>query len=151
MSYIQDMRALIGTRPLMLPVAAVLIENQTGQILLQQRQDNGLWGLNGGALEIGESAEEAARREVFEETGLRLGTLEWFALFSGPQMQHRYPNGDQVSLVAAIYRCREYRGELQPAPDEVQALRFFEPQALPPDLNPPARPVLRHYLEILRS
>ena len=39
-------------------------------VLLHLRADNQLWGLPGGALEYGESAEQAVRREMAEETGL---------------------------------------------------------------------------------
>ncbi|MDX6748700.1 NUDIX hydrolase [Geminicoccaceae bacterium 1502E] len=49
-----------------------------GQVLLVRRGKPprlGQWSLPGGAQELGETVEEAARREVREETGLELGTV----------------------------------------------------------------------------
>lgn len=38
--YIQELRELVGSRPLLMPAAGVVIVNQQGEILLQQRKDN---------------------------------------------------------------------------------------------------------------
>ena len=46
--------------------------NKDNRILLQKRADNGFWGLPAGSMELGESFEACARREVMEETGLTL-------------------------------------------------------------------------------
>ena len=48
-------------------------------------------------MELGETVQDTARREVFEETGLRLGKLELFGMYSGPDYYKTFPNGDQVS------------------------------------------------------
>ena len=50
--------------------AAAIVVNDNGQILLQQRKDNGKWGLPGGCQELGEEFEDTVVREVFEETNL---------------------------------------------------------------------------------
>lgn len=68
--YIMDLREVVGARPLILAGAGVIIVDNEGRILLQHRSDNGDWGIPGGSMELGESFEEAARREVLEETGL---------------------------------------------------------------------------------
>lgn len=70
MGYIMELRKIIGTRPIIMVGACTILMNEHRQILLQQRKDNGLWGLPGGSLEPGESMEEVARRELYEETGL---------------------------------------------------------------------------------
>jgi ADP-ribose pyrophosphatase YjhB (NUDIX family) len=70
MSYIKMLRSLVGQIPLIVVGAGVLIVNTEKGLLLEKRKDNGLWGIIGGIMEIGESIEETAKREVFEETGL---------------------------------------------------------------------------------
>ena len=57
-----------------------------GKVLMQKRKDNGCWSLHGGCLEIGETVEETARRELKEETGLTAITLEFLGVFSGKDM-----------------------------------------------------------------
>ena len=49
---------------------ASVILYKDSQVLLQQRNDNKCWGYHGGRVELGEIVEDAARREVLEETGL---------------------------------------------------------------------------------
>src|SRR3954462_14067206 len=98
MPYAQDLRAIVGQRPLILVAAGMLICNAAGDLLLQRRTDDQLWGIPGGSMELGESAEEPARREVWEETGLTVGELQLFGVFSGAEMAHTFPNGDQAAI-----------------------------------------------------
>lgn len=151
MSYVQELRSLVGRRPLIIPGAAVLIIDQQNRLLLQHRQDNQQWGLIGGGMEIGESLEETARREVLEETGLELDGLEWLGLFSGQALIYEYPNGDVVVNVVAVYTTRQFSGELKVNEDEAYEVRFFKLSELPKDLSPPDRPVLEHYLHGLED
>jgi len=67
--YIKEIRKFIGTRPLILVGATVVVLNKNKQILLQLRADTKEWGLPGGAMELAESLEQTAERELFEETG----------------------------------------------------------------------------------
>lgn len=81
-NYVDDIRALVGHGPLILVGSTAIITNETGQILLQQRRrPYGVWGLPGGLMELGESVEETARCEVYEETGLRVGNLNLIGVF----------------------------------------------------------------------
>ena len=75
MGYIENLRAAVGNQPLILVGVAVAVLNETGEILLQKRMD-GLWGVPGGFIELGESTEDAGRREVLEETGIEIGKLD---------------------------------------------------------------------------
>ncbi len=145
MDYIRELRALIGHRPLIVVVAGVLIFDETGRVLLQHRYD-GHWGITGGAMELGETLEETARREVREETTLELGTLTMVAVHSGPEFFNRYPNGDEVSFVIAIYEAREMRGSPIADGNETRDLTFFALDALPPNMLAVARRVLDYYL-----
>ena len=96
--YIRTMRKMIGHAPLVMTACGVLIENPNGELLLQRRKDNGLWGLPGGAMEPGETFEEAARREVREETGLLVGELKLVGIYSGPDQILTIPMGTFAAI-----------------------------------------------------
>jgi mutator protein MutT len=147
MNYVQELRAIVGHRTLLVPAAGVLIRNDQGDVLLQRRGDNGLWGIPGGSLELGETIEEAARREVHEETGLIVGNLILFGVFSGSDLFYVYPNGDQVAIVSIVYQATEVSGTLQLDGDESRDLRYFSIAELPSvELSPPNVPVIRQFL-----
>ncbi|MBQ6251045.1 NUDIX hydrolase [Ruminococcus sp.] len=131
MGYILDLRKELGSRPLIMAGAGVIIINDKNEILLGKRTDNGYWDYPAGSMEIGESFEECARREVFEETGLTCGKLEYFMELSGEDTFYEYPNGDQVYLAVIIYICRDFSGELKVQEEEVYEQRFFPIDRLP--------------------
>ncbi|MDF2086354.1 NUDIX hydrolase [Bacillus pseudomycoides] len=135
MGYIEDMRKLVGNHPLILIGSHVIIVNEKNEILLQLRTDFNMWGIIGGALEYGETLEEAANREVLEETGLIIKDLKLFHTFSGPNLFQVYPNGDQVYGVMVVYICRNYEGDLQCDPNESKELRFFPLHTLPHNIG----------------
>ncbi len=58
MSYIEELRALVGHRPLILVGVCVLIFDQERRLLLQHRTDDRTWDFPGGYMEPGESMEE---------------------------------------------------------------------------------------------
>lgn len=145
--YIKELRGLIGCRPIIHGAGSVIIENEQGRILLGKRTDNHLWGYAGGGMELGESTEECARRELREEMGLEADELELFMVNSGPESHMVYPDGNEVYYVEVIYRCRKYHGELRRQPEEIEDLRFFAPGEITLEMiSPPIRPVFRKLL-----
>ena len=118
------------------PAVAAVIHNGDGRILLQRRSDNGLWGLPGGSVEIGESVRDAIVREVREETGLTVEVVRLIGVYSDPRIQIvRYPDGNVVHYISTLFECRILAGTLQTC-DETLDLEFFDPAKPPHDLVP---------------
>lgn len=147
MGYISDLREIVGSRPLVMAGASVILLDKNNHLLLQLRKDNGCWGLPGGSLEPGETLEQVAKRELYEETGLTARKLELFNTFSGPDFYYKYPHGDQVYNVVSNYICRDYRGELK-IDDESVAIQFFNIEQLPTNISPPDLPVIKEFVKI---
>ena len=123
-NYIMDLRKVVGHAPLLQAAASIIIENENGQVLLGKRTDNHQWGYAGGSIELGETVEEAAKRELFEEMGLN----------SGEETHYIYPNGDEVYNVEIIYICRKYHGTIKRQEEEVEELKFFDVDDIPEDI-----------------
>lgn len=126
MGYILDLRKIegVGCRPLMMVACGVFLFDKDGRILLTKRADDQTWCAPGGSMELGETPEEAAKREFFEETGLTLGDLTLINIFSGEECHHIYPNGDEIYAVDIHYLCYEYSGTFHKQEDEVLELLF---------------------------
>jgi ADP-ribose pyrophosphatase YjhB (NUDIX family) len=96
-------------------------------------------------MEPGETLEEVARRETEEEVGLTVEQMDFFGIFSGPELYYEYPNGDQVYNVTVVYVSRQVTGSLK-IDEESRQARYFALDDLP-DISPPLRPVIKAYLE----
>ena len=148
--YIGTIRQKIGHDRLLLVGSGVFV-HQDGKLLLQRRRDNGNWGDHGGCLELGETPEDTARRELMEETGLTAGKLEFLGVYSGEDFYHTYPNGDQVYFVGVFYLCEDFSGIPLPETDETTDLQWFPLDALPENIMPLARRPLADCLKRLRE
>lgn len=147
-SYLGQLRAAMGQRPLLVIGVRVLVEDGAGRVLILRRSDTGDWGLPAGAMELGESLEEAMRREVLEEANATLGEIEVFGISSDPSVEHfTYPNGDQVQTVSVLARARLSGGEMRSNDGEAHAFRFVDPASVAAeDFTRPEYPSLQAYV-----
>ncbi|MFS0780216.1 NUDIX hydrolase [Bacillus sp. 1P06AnD] len=136
MNYIQQMRQHIGHDTLLTVGCGIIITDKDGHILLQHRKDLTNWGIPGGVMEIGETFEECAIREVREETGLNIHDLSLFGLYSGDNCFATYPNGDKVYSVQIIFMSSSYTGNLKQDDTETIGHQFFHRDHLPSGINP---------------
>lgn len=134
MEYFKYLRQYVGHKPIILPGSVVIIVNDQNQILLQLRL-NGNWGLPGGLMDLGESFEEVAKREVREETGLEVENLTLLNVFSGSGYYLKVPNGDELYSATAVYYTKDVRGEIEIDYRESQDMKYFSPDQLPNELN----------------
>ncbi|RKP51650.1 NUDIX domain-containing protein [Cohnella endophytica] len=141
--YIKELRKLVGSRPLIMAGACVIVLDGEGRLLLQRRTDTGDWGTIGGSMELGESLEETAERELFEEAGLRATSFKFIAVYSGKDMYYKYPHGDEIYNVVAIYEAVGVEGVPFVNDDEGYELKYFPLDRPIPELNPFTEYLLR--------
>jgi len=126
---IQEPRPVVGVQ------AAVFQEDR---ILLQRRRNvfgDGSWGLPGGHLEFGESFEEAATRELLEETGLQATDLRTVIPHNTAYETTHYV---QIAVEVLSWKGNPVIRE----PERCGGLEFFHPHALPSPLFDPSRAIL---------
>lgn len=144
--YIGELRKLIGTRPIIMCGANVIILDNSGRILLHHRVDNDTWGLPGGAMEIGESLEETAIREAREEVGLICKNLKIFNVYSGEKLYYKYPDGNEVYNVTATFICKDYSGEIVVDETEGKDAKFFSVNDISEKISPPVRVIIDDFI-----
>lgn len=124
--------------------ANAVIFDENGLVLLEKRSDNGFWGLPGGHVEIGESAQDAVVREVLEETGLEVEVSRLVGIYSHPDNFCFVRYGDEAAahILSAVFECTPTGGSLRLS-EESTDLRYHPVDALPDQV------VLSHQIRIL--
>jgi len=115
-----------------------------GKVLMGKRGEQSFysnhWSLPGGRLELFESFEDCAEREVFEETGLKVKNLELVALHNDlmPEVEKHY--------LTLFFKAEAAGGELTvKEPEKMTDLAWFELDALPQPLFPPSKKGLEKF------
>ncbi len=145
-SYLGRVRTSVGDADTLLFVGArgVILDEQN-RLLLIQRSDNHRWAIPAGAMELGESMEECAIRETWEETGLRATSLTPFAFHSRYTFTNGYGHTYQQILMS--FRIHTWEGELLRQTEESVDAGFFPLDALPG----PKSPIIEETLADLAS
>lgn len=149
MSYVKEIRKKIGHDE-MIGIGAGIFIYKDRKVLLQKRKDNLCWSMHGGGLEIGETVEDAAKRELFEETGLIANNIQLLGVFSGNDLRYTYPNGDKVCIVEIIFVCDDFTGDILWETDETLELKWFNIDDLPKEISPPDIKAFHAFVEFIK-
>ena len=133
MGYVDWLRSRVGQRKVFLAGTAVVVRDSDGNVLVHRRGDDGTWALPGGVLERGERLEESARREVREETGYELGDLRLVGVYSEPDIDVTYPNGDQAQQFIVAFQAGQAGSRAAINSDETIDVAWF-PHATQPQV-----------------
>lgn len=129
--YVKELRKVVGNAPLLIPHAVTIVLNSNNEILFEVRSDDGFLDFPGGAIEIGEEIEVAAKRELFEETGVVANSLELFKVYSGEITHYIYKNGNEIYGIDFVFIVRGYSGDLKPELSEVNELKYLSLNDVP--------------------
>lgn len=126
-----------------LPSVVVVPIRADGSIVLVRRVDTDRWVLPGGLIDWGETVEEAARRELEEETGFEVGRMgRLVGVYSWPE---RDPRSHSIAIAVAA----EVRGDPEIGdPLEVSEIHAFSGASVPFGyMSYGTETMLRDYLE----
>lgn len=115
--------------------AGGVIQNEKEEVLLMYRR--GAWDLPKGKVDDGETLEQAAVREVQEETGLmeiELGQEVFFPEFLNKATYHSYPYRKQQAMKVSYWYKMRYLGNSEPIPQEeedIEKIKWVKVEDLP--------------------
>lgn len=131
MGYIMDLRKKVGHAPLIGLGATTLVFNKNKELLLNLRSDTNTWGIPGGAMELYETIQDTAIRELKEESGIDAKDLKLVDVLSGNEYYFEYPNGDKMCTVIVLFKVENYSGTIKVGDNESKKLQFFRLDDLP--------------------
>ena len=115
----------------------IIFRNNNKEVLLVKRRDMPIWVLPGGGLEQGESPEQAAIREVYEETGYEV-------VINRRAGEYKYHRSNKISYT---FVCMVQSG-VQTLSKESKAIEYFDTTKLPNMMSPFAQVMIEDALSI---
>jgi len=118
-----------------LTFAVVLGRAPTGVLLVFNRFRQ-VWELPGGLIDPGESARDAARRELAEEASCDAESFQWLGVVEVDDGQRRY---------GAVFRCIVAAVPAPVSNDEIGGIAVWTPEVSPQPLGPADRALLERF------
>jgi ADP-ribose pyrophosphatase YjhB (NUDIX family) len=144
--YFDDPDAPRATR--IVPGVSVAVVNDAGQLLMIRRTDNDQWAIPGGAQEVGESPLDAARREVYEETGISCEITGLVGIFSSPRNVVKFTsNGETRQEFSILLTANAASGDVTTSPESREVAWFDRENVLSLPMTPAQR---RRILQFLK-
>ena len=147
MGYIEEIRKYVGHKPIMVTAIVCIIYDKEKGLLFEKRTDNGMWCVPGGAIELGESLEEALKREVKEETSLDVFNPKMVDVKASVHLI--YPNEDEVYYTDVVYVVEEYEGELNPD-SESEELVWYPIDNIPDNIMPTQIDYINNFIKNIK-
>lgn len=151
MSYISDLRKLVGHEPILTAGVILFVFNENNELLMQLRTDYNEWGFPGGSMDLGESFEETAARELKEETNLEADELVSIKVLSGKDTYREYPNGDKLYDITNAMVVKKYHGELKVNDNESKQLGWFDINNMPENMTEHTKNYINKFGNILED
>ncbi|WP_234124651.1 NUDIX hydrolase [Clostridium hydrogenum] len=120
-----NLKSVTHKEPKNINGAGVLIIDRGKRVLLQLRTDSNSWGIPGWCINVGESLQDATKREIYEETGLIVDNLKLFNVYSGEEQHWIYPDGNEVYIISTVFITNNFCGALKADEVESKEVKFF--------------------------
>jgi 2-dehydropantoate 2-reductase len=120
--------------------ADVIVRNGGSVLLVERKYEPKGWAIPGGFVEYGEKTEDAAVRELMEETGIKAESVTLLGIYSDPARDKR------GHVASAVYYTES---DAEPvAGDDAKTAKFFPLDALPADLAFDHAKILADYIKV---
>lgn len=116
----------------------MIVRNGDSILLIERLNKPHGWALPGGFVDYGETVEDAARRELYEETGIKADQIKLMGVYSDPARDKR---GHNVSVIYTTTTNSEPK-----AGDDAKNAQFFTIRDLPDDIVFDHKKIINDYL-----